>query len=161
MLDASKSASPQIACAPALIGAPVSALRSFLIRTPQNAVSPAPWLGIVGQQDAAGSVHGVRVMAVAPQSPAEKGGLKGGSDRDQSDIIVAVDGAPVDSPDKLADAIAKHAIGDTVKLLVFGAPVKAEAKADKDAKKQPAPPEPSEPAPPTFREVSVQLRGAP
>jgi serine protease Do len=60
-------------------------------------------------------VHGVRVKAVAPSSPAEKAGLKPGGD-----IIVAVDGLPIDSPEKLADTIGKHAPGDAVKLLVFG-----------------------------------------
>jgi serine protease Do len=171
MLDASKASSPQIACAPTLIGAPVSALRSFLIHTPTNATAPAPWLGIVGQPDASGSVHGVRVMAVAPQSPAAKGGLKSNADRERSDLIIAVDGAPVDSPEKLADAIAKHAIGDTVKLLVFGVPSaappgKGDAKSDAKAgasgaseKKEAL--EANDSVPPSFHEVAVQLRGAP
>jgi serine protease Do len=162
MLDASKAGAPQIACAPTLIGAPVSALRNFLIHTPAAAVAPAPWLGIVGQPDASGSVHGVRVMAVAPQSPAEKGGLKAAPDRERSDLIIAVNGAPVDSPEKLADAIAKHAIGDTVKLLVFGAPPPAApaAKGDKADTKKDAPAA-DDAATPTFREVAVQLKGAP
>jgi S1-C subfamily serine protease len=77
------------------------------------AVAPAPWLGIRGESDQGGSAHGVRVVAVAPQSPAEKSGLKS-----NSDIIMAVDGQSVDSPEKLAELIGKHAPGDTVKLLV-------------------------------------------
>jgi serine protease Do len=99
----------------------VSAIRHFLAHTPATAVAPAPWLGIDGSTDVTGTTHGVRVMAVAPGSPAEKGGLKGSDDRSQSDLIVAVDSAPIDTPEKLADVIAKHAIGDKVKLLVFGA----------------------------------------
>jgi len=83
-------------------------------------VAPSPWLGIVGSTDVAGVTHGVRVMAVAPGSPAEKGGLKGSDDRTQSDLIVAADSVPIDTPEKLADLIGKHAIGDKVKLLVFG-----------------------------------------
>jgi serine protease Do len=59
-------------------------------------------------------VKGVRVSAVAPSSPAEKAGLKAGSD-----VIVAVDGKPIDTPEKLAEAIGKHIPGDSVKLLVF------------------------------------------
>jgi serine protease Do len=59
-------------------------------------------------------VVGVRVVAVAPSSPAEMAALK-----PASDVIVAVDGHPIDTPEKLADLIAKHAPGDTVKLLVF------------------------------------------
>jgi serine protease Do len=107
-------------CAAIVVAAPVSAIRHFLAHTPATAVAPAPWLGIVGSTDATGTTHGVRVMAVAPSSPAEKGGLKGSDDRSQSDLIVAVDSAPIDTPEKLADIIAKHAIGDKVKLLVIG-----------------------------------------
>jgi serine protease Do len=51
------------------------------------------------------------------------------------DVIVAVDGHPIDSPETLSAAIAKHAPGDTVKLLVYG-----EEK---------------------FREIAVALRAAP
>jgi serine protease Do len=128
-----------IACAPTIIGAPVSALRGFLSRTPAEAVPPAPWLGIVGEADDTGPVHGVRVMAVAPQSPAQKAGLKGSGGQpgqDAADRIVAVDGQPVDTPQKLADAIGKRAIGEQVKLLLLGGAG-------------------------SFREVAVVLRAAP
>ncbi len=131
-----------IACAPTVIGAPVSAVRSFLARTPLDAVPPAPptpWLGIAGEPDDTGPVHGVRVMAVAPQSPAQKAGLKGANGQDgpaAADRIVAVDGQPVDSPQKLADAIGKHAIGEQVKLLLLSGTG-------------------------SFHEVSVVLRAAP
>ena len=120
------------ACAPVVVGAPVATIRSFLTKLPtsQAATAPAagPWLGIRGETESDGQVHGVRVLAVAPKSPAEASGLK------SPDVIAAVDGQSVDSPDKLADAIAKHAPGETVKLLVFG-----------DGR---------------FREVSVVLRAA-
>ena len=52
-----------------------------------------------------------------------------------ADIIAAVDGEAVDTPEKLATVIGKHAPGETVKLLVYGQ--------DK------------------FREVAVALRPAP
>jgi serine protease Do len=120
------------ACAPGVFGAPVSAIRSFLSKTPARAAIPTPWLGIRGETESAGTTHGVRVVAVAPQSPAERGGLKPGTD-----VIVAVDGRPIDSPESLAEAIGKHATGDVVKLLVFGQ--------DKGQ----------------FREVAVGLRAAP
>ncbi len=152
-------------CTPTLVGAPVSALRDFLLRTPTNAITPAPWLGIVGQPDATGSVHGVRVMAVAPASPAERGGLHTLPDRDRSDLIVAVDGQPVETPEKLAEALGKHAIGESVKLLVYGvalrpaAPVEAKS-GDAKAGSPPAPPADSG-DPPAFREVAVGLRASP
>jgi serine protease Do len=118
------------ACTPVVLGEPVNAIRSFLSKTPATAVAPAPWLGIRGETETQTSTHGVRLTAVAPQSPAEKAGLK-----PNTDIIVAVDGQPIDSTDRLAEAVGRHAPGDTVKLLVFG-----EGK---------------------FRDASVTLRAAP
>jgi serine protease Do len=106
------------ACAPAVFGAPVSTIRAFLSKTPATAAVPAPFLGIRGEAEAPNAAHpmaGVRIVAVAPQSPAEHGGLKA-----DGDVIVAVDGQPIDTPEKLSDAIAKHAPGETVKLLVYG-----------------------------------------
>ncbi len=123
-------------CVPTMVGAPVHALRDFLVRTPLNAVPPAPWLGIVGAPDTSGNVRGVRVVQIAPQSPAEKGGLKtNAADRNGSDLIAAVDGQPVETPEGLAEVIGKHAVGESVKLLVFGSE--------------------------KFREVIVVLRAAP
>jgi serine protease Do len=120
-------------CAPITVGLPVPALRGFLMKTPANAVQPGPWLGLGGAPTEAGNVRGVRVMGVTPGSPAEKAGLKPGGE--SPDTIVAVDGQPVETPEQLADVIARRAIGQTVKLLVF-----AQGK---------------------FREVSVALRAAP
>jgi serine protease Do len=97
----------------------VSSIRHFLAHTPLNAVAPSAWLGIVGAPDSAGNTHGVRVMAVAPQSPAEKGGLKASVDRGPADLIVAVDSQPVDTPEKLAEFISKHSVGEHVKLLIL------------------------------------------
>jgi serine protease Do len=106
---------PKAACTPVVLGEPVTAIRSFLSKTPVTAVAPAPWMGIRGEAATEGATRGVRLTAVAPQSPADKAGLK-----PNADVIVAVDGQPIDGPEKLADAIGRHAPGDTVKLLVFG-----------------------------------------
>lgn len=122
-------------CSVTLVGAPVRVLKTFLLATPPNAVPPSPFLGIVGAADASGGVRGVRVMAIAPQSPAEKGGLKTDEDRPKSDLIVAVNGEPVETPEQLAEQIGKRGVGDTVKLLVFSGG--------------------------RFREASVTLRAAP
>lgn len=108
-------------CVPEVVAAPVSAIRDFLVRTPLTAVTPSPWLGIVGVPDAESNTHGVRVMAVAPESPAQKGGLKASEDRSQADLIVAVDSQPVDTPERLAEIISRHAIGEHVKLLLLSA----------------------------------------
>jgi S1-C subfamily serine protease len=126
--DATPKPAPA-ACTPVVVGAPVSAIRSFLMKA-MSAPAPAPWLGIRGEKSDQGAVHGVRVVAVAPSSPAQQAGLK-----PETDVIVAADGHPIDTPENLGSAIAKHAPGDTVKLLVFG---------DQ-----------------SFREVVVALRAAP
>jgi len=101
-------------CSGISIGAPVYALRGFLIKTPATAVQPAPWLGMGGTPNAEGSVKGVKVMGVAPGSPAEKAGLKAADD-----MIVAIDGQPTETPEQLADVISRRVIGQQVKFLVF------------------------------------------
>lgn len=106
------------ACVPITVAAPVSAMRSFLMQIPPSAALPAPWLGIGGAAASVGSVKGVRVLAVAPDSPAQKGGLVPG-DEGKGDMIVAVDGEPVDSPESLGQAIAKRSVGQTIKVLVY------------------------------------------
>jgi serine protease Do len=105
------------ACTPVAFGVPLTAIKSFLKTVPATAVMPAPWLGIQGIPDAASVVKGVRVLTVHPDSPADGAKLKG--DRAAGDLIVAVGGTPVTSPDSLAEAIREFAIGDKVPLLVF------------------------------------------
>jgi len=116
------------ACAPASdgscvhvpYGVPVSAVKAFLRTVPANAVPPAPWLGIQGAKEDTGVVRGVRVLSVHASSPAAAAGLEGGTDKSRSDIVVAIDGSPVTSPEKLAAEINSRAVGDSVELLVFG-----------------------------------------
>jgi serine protease Do len=127
---ANKDAGP---CQPVMLGAPVHAIRSFLTQSlpaapPPTAPPPAdaapspepagpavPWLG-VRVEPATGAVRGVRIAAVAPQSPAEEAGLKASADE-----IVAMDGQPIATAEALADRISHHAVGEPAKLLVFGA----------------------------------------
>jgi serine protease Do len=101
-------------CSDVTIVIPIMSIRMFLARTPANAVSPAPWLGINGTPDVINGIRGVRVQAVAPRSPAERGGL-----HTTSDMIVVADGQPLDTPERLAEIVSKHAVGDTLKLSVF------------------------------------------
>jgi serine protease Do len=97
-------------CVPEALGVPVEAIRAFLAG---STAPETPWLGIRGEP-AQGDVRGVRVVATTSSSPAERVGL-----RPNADVIVAIDGHPIDTPERLADLIGSHAIGDTVKLLVF------------------------------------------
>lgn len=129
----SLSGDPASKCAPITVGAPVDVLRSFLRKTPASAVPPAPWLGLGGVASEAGNVRGVRIVGVAAGSPAEQAGLSAAVE--SPDTIVAVDGSPVETPEQLAELVAKRAVGDVVKLLVYH-----------DGK---------------FRETAVTLRAAP
>ena len=111
---------PNQPCAQVPYGVPVSAVKAFLRTVPANAVPPAPWLGIQGVADDVGPVRGVRVIGVHPKSPAAAAGLRGGADKAAADVVFAVDGAPVTTPEALAEAINQHAVGDSVQLLLFG-----------------------------------------
>jgi len=102
------------ACSDVSVVVPILSARIFLSHTPSNAVPPSPWLGINGTPDVVAGIKGVRVQAVAPASPAMRGGL-----RNQTDLIVVADGNPIESPERLAEIVSKHAVGDHVKLSVF------------------------------------------
>jgi serine protease Do len=106
------------ACTPVAFGAPMQAIRSFLRTVPATAVQPSAWLGIQGVSESYGAARGVRVVVVHPESPADEAMLRGG-DRTQGDVIVAVDGQPVGTPEALADAIKTHGVGEKVPLLVL------------------------------------------
>lgn len=105
-------------CTPVAFGIPMTAIKSFLRTVPASAVAPSPWLGIQGTSEAGSFAKGVRVTAVLPESPADEAKLKGG-DRFASDMILAVDGLPVTSPEALADAVKTHAVGEKIILTLF------------------------------------------
>jgi serine protease Do len=106
-------------CTPVAFGVPVSAIKAFLRTVPASAVAPAAWLGIQGVPEVGSVAKGVRILTVHPESPAEAAQLKGG-ERAGADTIVAVDGAPVTSPEALAEAIRRRAVGEKVPVLLFG-----------------------------------------
>jgi len=104
-------------CTPVAFGVPLTSIKGFLKTVPATAVAPAPWLGIQGVTDSNAVAKGVRILTVHPDSPAEGAKLKG--DKTAGDLILAVAGTPVTSPDSLADAIKEFSIGDKVSLLIF------------------------------------------
>jgi serine protease Do len=105
-------------CTPVAFGIPIAAIKGFLRSVPATAVPPAAWLGIQGIGEVGAVVKGVRITVVHPESPADEAQLKGG-ERAASDMILAVDGVPVTSPEALADAIRTHAVGEKVPLTIF------------------------------------------
>src|SRR6478752_5013589 len=104
------------ACVPAPYGAPVSALKQFLQRVPAEAT----WLGVETAADESGGVKGLRVISISPNSPAAFVGVRTGSSAAESDLILAIDGTPLTTPNDLNDALRAHAPGDSVELLLFG-----------------------------------------
>lgn len=106
-------------CTPVAFGVPINAIRTFLKTVPATAVAPSAWLGIQGIADVGTVVKGVRVQSIFPDSPASEAKLLAG-DASVSDMIVAVDGAPVTTPEALSEAIRSQAVGAKVPLLLFG-----------------------------------------
>jgi serine protease Do len=106
------------ACTPVAFGAPISAVKNFLRTVPPTAVQPAAWLGIQGVAENNAVVKGVRILVVHPESPADEAQLKGG-DRNTSDVILAVDGVPVATPEALSAAIRTHGVGVKVPLQLY------------------------------------------
>ena len=91
-----------------------------------------PTLGILSDDEVGArllegaGVRGVLVLKVQPGSPAGRAGLESAvltrsGELASADVILAVSGVPVDSVDALAEALDKHAVGDTVTLKVYRA----------------------------------------
>lgn len=106
-------------CTPVAFGVPTNPIRAFLRTVPATAVQPSAWLGIQGVAETGTFAKGVRIQGIAPDSPAAEAKLHSG-DPSVSDMILAVDGLPVTTPEALADAIRTHAVGEKVPLTVFG-----------------------------------------
>jgi serine protease Do len=80
-----------------------------------------PMLGIqLSQEDVD---NGVLIDGVTAKSPAEKAGMQAG------DIVQAVDGEKVKTPQKLVELVGKHKVNETVKLKVLRGEKELEVKA--------------------------------
>jgi hypothetical protein len=93
------------------------ALKQFLKKAPPREPLPAAWLGFRGVPAHDGSVAGVRVISVDANGPAARAGLRGegaarssGSGESGADLIVAVEDAPVTTPEEMRDAINRFAL---------------------------------------------------
>lgn len=126
----------EVACTPALFGAPIAQIRKFL-KTAPPIKAPSTYLGVTGLTDKLG----VRVIAVAEGSPAALAGIKA-----NEDAIVAVDGTVTKSAEDLAEQIKKRAPGDETKLTVMRGTQLREVKVVLKSSEEP-PPAPSKPAP--------------
>ncbi|MGE5206181.1 MAG: S1C family serine protease [Chlamydiota bacterium] len=72
--------------------------------------------------------YGILIMQVAPGGAADRAGLRGGAERAYlgntaimlgGDLIVAIDGQPVQDQEDLADIMNKHRAGDTVTVTIY------------------------------------------
>lgn len=69
-------------------------------------------------------VNGVVILNISPGSAADEAGLRGATLTPEgniiaNDIIVALDGKPIDSVDKLLNRIDSYKVGDTIKITVL------------------------------------------
>jgi serine protease Do len=109
---------PGAACTPAWVGTPVGIVREFLRTAPKTAAIPTASIGVQVAADDTGSARGVRVTGL--RGPAVASGLRAGADARVADVIVAIDGIPVTSPEAFDRTVEEHAVGDVLDLLVFG-----------------------------------------
>jgi putative serine protease PepD len=79
-----------------------------------------PFLGVSTSVSPAGT-PGALVRAITPNSPAAKAGLKGSSSAsgEGGDLIVAVDGKPVASPDDVISIVSEKKPGDKVTVVAL------------------------------------------
>jgi serine protease Do len=110
---------PGAPVAAVLVGTPVAVVREFLRTAPPTAAIPVGGIGVQGEAFDTGTARGVRVTAV--RGPALAAGLRASRDPKVADVIVAIDGAPVTTPDLLAEVAGAHAVGDPLDLLVLSA----------------------------------------
>lgn len=102
------------------VGIPVTELRAFLRELPSAAALMPAWLGIEGVSADTGHVRGIRIGRIEPKSPAAALGLKANTETTPGDVLVAVAGKPVPTPDALQAELTIRAPGSRVELLIFG-----------------------------------------
>ena len=103
-------------CKPKTRLATIPALRAFLRTLPTAAAIPTTYLGVRGERAVGNFARGVRVLEVVPGSPAAQASFAAGAD---GDLVLAVGGKPVLTPDELNAAVRAHAPGDKVAFTLF------------------------------------------
>jgi len=107
------------------------------VRRPSLGIRSLPIGPELAQQIGLPADYGLLVVNVIPGSSAEKAGLRGGTQRAYlgntpillgGDLIVAIDGRPVQDQQDLAHAMNTHKAGDTVTVTIFRGKQKMELK---------------------------------
>jgi len=96
---------------------PVDRARRIVADLRQYGQVRAVWIGahgrtITSNDDASGRPRGFRVRSVEPGSPAEKAGIHPG------DLVVSVDGAPIDSQEAFETALSTRGPGKPMRIAV-------------------------------------------
>lgn len=104
------------ACKPRTRLATVPVLRAFLRGIPASAAIPTAYLGVRAERAVGSFARGVRVLEVAPGSPAALAKLQSGP---EGDLLLAVAGEPVTSSEELTRVLRKHGVGEKVSLTLF------------------------------------------
>jgi S1-C subfamily serine protease len=109
------SVNDKLGCTLAPYAAPLSAVRDFLRRAPPR---KNQWLGLEVVSFDAGFARGVRVAAVTADGPAASSGLRAGPPG-VGDVVLAVDGKPVATPEAFLDAVDGSEPGAPARLTVL------------------------------------------
>ena len=110
---------------------PINSAKRVMPQLEAGARLEPVWLGVSGQdldatiaRDQGLSVQsGVLLVAVVPDSPAARAGLRGGQGANEriprgGDVITGLDGQPIGNSRQLTEALASHKPGDTVQLTI-------------------------------------------
>ncbi|WP_349368360.1 trypsin-like peptidase domain-containing protein [Salinarimonas sp.] len=116
--------SPSGASAGIGFAVPIAVVNDVVPQLITEGTVPTPGIGVIVGEDAIArrlGIEGVVVLRVVRGSPAEDAGLQGVDMQTGTvgDIIVAVNGEPVESFSDLTSALAEVGVGETVRLLVL------------------------------------------
>lgn len=109
------ASSDKTGCTLAPYGASATSLRRFLRSVPQR---KAPSVGLDGVSFDTGVARGVRLVSVQAESRAALAGLHGG-EPGVADVVVAVDGVAVTTPEAMNDALERHPASLPLRVLVL------------------------------------------
>ena len=99
--------------APTVVDVVTQLLETGTAKHPWLGVQPIPLTPQIAQQFGIGTETGVLVVEVAPDGPADRAGVQPG------DVIVAVDGRPVETVEDLLGALRRHDPGSQVTIRIL------------------------------------------
>jgi S1-C subfamily serine protease len=107
------------------------------VRRPALGIRSLPIGPELAQQIGLPADYGVLIVQVVPGGAAERAGLKGGNERAYlgntpimlgGDLIVAINGQPIEDQRDLSDMMNQHRAGDTVTVTIYRGKTKMDVK---------------------------------